>query len=293
MTKRRPRFRRVKTHHIELTERDWTILRYLAEYRLLDSNHLVSLLGDGSPQHIRRRLQLLYHNHYLDRPRTQIPDLLLSPGSRPMVYSLGNRGAELLSVPRKRTPKKEYFDHTLAISSVLVSFEVACREAGNVRLIPWRELLERVPEETRAKKNPATWRVRLPGKGTHGITPDAIFGLQYLDKPEGANRAHFCLEVDRGTMPVKRSSLKGTSVWKKILLYHATATQRLHTTQFGWKHFRVLVVTTSEERVRTMVEACRELRGMQGMFLFSVVGSTDEDGEPRWTDGNGERQRVP
>ena len=69
------------------------------------------------------------------------------------------------------------------------------------------------------------------------MTPDAIFGLHYLHKPEGANRAYFFLEVDRGTMPVVRRSLKETSIYRKLLAYHATAANELQVQHFGFKAF--------------------------------------------------------
>jgi hypothetical protein len=203
--KRRPRFRRVRPRPFVLTERDRRIVELVHEYRLLSSLQIAALLGDGSQQQLLRRLQLLYHGRFLDRPRTQVIDIVHNPGSRPMAYALGSAGASLLGVRPPKIPKLQYLNHALSVSGVLVAFTVSCRKHGDVRIIPWSEILEtKVPEATRKKRSPDSWGVRVPNYGRVGVTPDAIFGLHYLDRPEGANKVYFFLEVDRGTMPIVR-----------------------------------------------------------------------------------------
>ncbi|HEY3572057.1 MAG TPA: replication-relaxation family protein [Thermoanaerobaculia bacterium] len=294
--KRLPRFRRVKPRAFVITARDREVLELVNENRLLTSAQIAALLGETSP-HLLRRLQLLYHARFLDRPRTQIEDLVRNPGSRPMIYALGTAGAELLGVNPPKVPKLQYLEHAVTVSAVIVALTLSCRERGNVRVITWREILEeKVPEETKRKRSPDTWQVRLPGAGALGVTPDAIFGLHYLDKPEGANRAYFFLEVDRGTMPVVRRSLKETSVYRKLLAYHATAVGEIHTRHFGFKSFRVLTVTKSPEkkRLKSMVEAAGMLPGLQGIFLFIDEASLlaeDALGQ-EWVNGRGERQLL-
>src|SRR6185295_11778077 len=90
---RRPRFERVPVRSIVLTPRDLEILRAVHRHRLLRSTHLVALAG-GSKQATLRRLQLLFHHGFLDRPPMQLD--WYAQGSEPLVYALGHRGAELL-----------------------------------------------------------------------------------------------------------------------------------------------------------------------------------------------------
>ncbi len=162
----------------------------------------------------------------------------------------------------------------------MVAFAIACRRAGNVRLIPWEEILrEKCPQETQAARHPKTWRVHIEQHGSLGITPDAIFGLHYLDQPDGKNKAFFFLEADRGTMPVFRKSLKTTSFYRKLAIYHATHAQGVHTKQFGIKTFRVLTVTTGAKRIRSIVTAVQRLQGLQGLFLFAAEGAVTR-GDP-------------
>jgi hypothetical protein len=276
-----------------LTARDRRILQLVEEYRLLSSSQVIALLEEGSPQVVLRRLQLLYHGRFLERPRSQIEDLLRSPGSRPMAYALGRQGAELLGVRIPKQVKLPFVEHALAVSEFLVALQHACRNHRDVRVIPWREILaEKAPEETRRKRAPDTWQVKLPGEGAIGVSPDAIFGLHYFRRPEGANRAYFFLEVDRGTMPVMRTSLAETSVWRKLLAYYQTAAAGMQTPLFGIKSFRVLVVTKSPERRRlaSLIDAAGKLPALQGIFLFAEEGALlqgDVLGEG-WVNGRGE-----
>ncbi|HXO20935.1 MAG TPA: replication-relaxation family protein [Thermoanaerobaculia bacterium] len=294
MDERLPRFRRVKPRPFILTSRDRRMVELVEEFRLLSSEQVIALLGDGSGQQVLRRLQLLYHARFLDRPRSQIVDLVRSPGSRPMVYALGSAGAALLGVKLPKQVGLEFIDHTLGVASVLAAFTLSCRKHGDVRVIPWREILEeKVPEETRRKKQPDSWRVRLSGGPMVGITPDAIFGLHYLAKPEGANRSWFFLEVDRGTMPVMRKRLSETSVYRKLLAYHATAEQALQTELFGMKTFRVLTVTTGEKRLASLVEAAKKLPSLHGLYFFSDEESFLKGGTIRGAWVNGRGKEVP
>ena len=295
--KRRPRFRRVKPPQFVLTERDRRVIELVHQYRLLSSTQIIELLSDGSSQQVLRRLQLLYHARFLERPRTQVVDIGHSPGSRPMAYALGSAGATLLGVRSPKIPKLQYLHHALAVSGVLVAFTASCRRRENVRVITWSEILNtKVPEATRKRKSPDSWGVSVPGYGRVGVTPDAIFGLHYLDRPEGANKVYFFLEVDRGTMPVVRRSLSETSFYRKLLAYHATATGGMHTKTIGLKTFRVLTVTKSPERKRlvSLVAATRKLPNLQGLFLFtdekSFLGGDTLEHE--WLNGRGERRTL-
>src|SRR5215207_9868159 len=160
---RRPRFERAPVRPMILTPRDLEILRAVHRHRLLRSTHLVALSG-GSRQATLRRLQLLFHHGYLDRPPMQLD--WYARGSEPLVYALGNRGAEILEAegvarPRgirwdtkNRNVSRVFLHHTLAVAEVMVAFEVACRDRAGVTLIQPEEVLAGAPEATR--------RLRLP-----------------------------------------------------------------------------------------------------------------------------------
>jgi hypothetical protein len=98
-----------------------------------------------------------------------------------------------------------------------------------------------------------------------GIVPDAIFTIVL----PGKDPVHFCLEVDRGTMPTVRRSLTKTSVQRKLLAYHTSWRQKTATELFGWKRFRVLFLTSSAQRVENLRRVAGELRSGHGLFLFT------------------------
>ena len=281
---RRPRFERAPVRPMILTPRDLDILRAVHRHRLLRSTHLIAL-SDGSRQATLRRLQLLFHHGYLDRPPMQLD--WYARGSEPLVYALGNRGAEVLEAEdvartrgirwdtKNRNVSRVFLHHTLTAAEVMVAFEVACRAHEGVRFIPPKEVLEGAPEATRCLRLPFRWQVEVrQGGRSHrlGIEPDRVFGLRFEDAPENRQRAYFFLEADRGTMPVVRKGLTQTSFLRKLLAYQETWRQGLHREYLGIPNFRVLTVTTSKERVGHLVEACRPLtRGGSRLFLFADV----------------------
>lgn len=90
---RLPRFKRAPeaAGSFQFTPRDLELLRNIAEHRFIKSEWLVKLVG-GSRQQVLRRLNLLYHHGYLDRPHCQL-DYYHQGGSRSMIYGLASRGA--------------------------------------------------------------------------------------------------------------------------------------------------------------------------------------------------------
>lgn len=257
---------------MRLTERDREILKHVHRHRFLRSAHLIALVS-GSRQQTLRRLQLLYHHGFLERPRCQI-DYYHRAGSRPMVYGLGNKGAELLKRelalpfhrldwPRKNRVERVFLEHALLVADFMVALEMACRSRSDVRLLTEEDM--NPPDESAVGRSPFRWRVSIPGGPKCGVIPDRVFGLEFAN----GNRAWFLLEADRATMPVTRSNLDQSSLRRKFLAYEATWSQNLHRTQFGWERFRVLTVTTNADRLTTMRDACQNLRRGHGIFLFA------------------------
>ncbi len=288
-----------------LTPRDLQILRAVHRHRLLRSTQLIALSG-GSPQATLRRLQLLFHHGYLDRPPMQLD--WYARGSEPLVYALGKRGAELLETrgefrrggirwdSKKRNVSRVFLHHTLAIAEVMVAFEVACRGREGVRFIPPEKVLAGVPEATR--RLPFRWQVEVRHGGKPyrlGVEPDRVFGLEFYGLPENRQRAYFFLEADRGTMPVRRKGLGQTSFLRKLLAYQETWRQGIQRSHLGISNFRVLTVTTNRERVRHLLAACRSPEGSGSrLFLFADKGALDRKDilGYEWVNGRGEAVRL-
>jgi DNA-binding Lrp family transcriptional regulator len=258
---------------MQLTERDRDIIRLVHRHRFLRSHQIIALLG-GSPQHLLRRLKLLYHHGFLERPRAQI-DYYHQGGSRHIIYGLGNKSWTFLKQElgvafrevswgeKNRVVGRMFLEHALLVSDVMVAIELACRKRDGIRLLYEDQLA------LRSERQPFQWRVKTTGGIKLGIIPDRVFALEYPDQNAQTQRVHFFLEADRGTMPVVRSGLTQTSFYRKLLAYEATWTQKIHQRHLGIHRFRVLTVTTIAARVKSLLEACSQLKRGHGLFLFA------------------------
>jgi hypothetical protein len=248
-----------------LTDRDGEILKCIHRHRFLRSDHVAALVP-GSRQQILRRLQRLYHHGYLERPSCQID--YYHSGSRRIAYGIGNKGAAWLkhelALPFNKLDWKQksyvgrlFLEHALMVSDIMVAVELACRNRPEIRLLSVENL--GIPK----MREPFQWQVDIGQRQRIGVIPDRVFGLEYNGK-----HCWYCLEADRGTMPITRDNLDQTSFQRKLLAYEATWSQNLHRTRFGWQRFRVLTVTSSTERVRGIKQACSGLAHGHGLFLF-------------------------
>lgn len=262
---------------MQLTERDREIIRLVHRHRFLRSPQIAALLADRSQQ-LLRRLQLLYHHGYLERPRAQI-DYYHQGGSRHMVYGLGNKGASILKRElgvalhplhwgeKNRAVGRIFLEHALLITDVMVAIELACRETGRARLVSGGELS--LLNNSDPKYQPFQWKVNLSSRVKLGVIPDRVFALEYPDHSGNGARVHFFLEADRGTMPVMRRNLSQTSIYRKLLAYEATWSQSIHHRRFGFHRFRVLTITSSAVRLGSLVQVCSRLKRGHGLFLFA------------------------
>ncbi len=297
---RLPRFKRsTAVPPIQLTARDWQIIRMVHRHRFLRSAHIVGLIGDTS-QHLLRRLQLLYHHGLLERPRAQL-NYYGKGGSHHMVYGLGSKGAAFLrcefgiAIPKLRWGDKNrsvgriFLQHALLVSEIVVGLELASRECGHVRLVSEGSLP--VPKSIAHERRAFRWNVNLSKKTKLCVIPDRVFALDRAD-PNGHNdRAFFFLEADRGTMPVMRKNLSQTSFYRKLLAYEATWRQGIHEGRFGFHRFRVLTVTTSKKRLKSLLDACSQLKSGHGLFLFAdrtILDKPTEILSALWQTGHGE-----
>jgi hypothetical protein len=216
--RRLPRFVRAKRSHrppIALQDRDLELLRTVSEYRLISTRQLLLLFEHESTDGIYRRLQRLFHHGYLNRIGT-------NPNA-PLVYSLARRGADVLEVSQQKDVGDRYVAHQLMIGD----FRVAIGQAAKALSID------------------VSWR---PVQRESPVQPDGLFSLRFPDRPEGANRAFFCLEADRSTMPRRRFV-------EKLLAYQAWYASGGHTAALGIKSFRVLTATKSPERLTSLLAA--------------------------------------
>src|ERR1035438_2781845 len=147
---RLPRFKRAAAvATIELTDRDREIIRLVHRFRFVRSTHICSLIV-GSPQQLLRRLKLLYHHGFLERPRAQL-DYYHRGGSHHIVYGLGSKSAAFLQRDldpgsgnvrwdeKNRAVGRIFLEHALLVGDVMVAIELACRQTG-IQLLTARDL---------------------------------------------------------------------------------------------------------------------------------------------------------
>jgi hypothetical protein len=306
---RRARFRREDPQPIQLTADDLLLIRHVARHRLLRSTHLLRLLSFRSRKKLIERLSTLFHNGYLDRPRAQL-DYYWKLGSTPMVYGLGNKGAAILAeedrrisarvdwTEKNRTASRQFIAHTLMIADLMVALEVSVHHRPDVRIIEPDEILSRAPDTTRSATNPWKLPATIRDDGARceiGIIPDKVFGLDFH---QARKRSYFFLEADRGTMPIMRANLRQTSFHQKILGYLDGGSHgNEHGRHFGVGNFRVLTVTTSRERLQTMLAALMAATHGQGSRQFLFADEQQLRNCPDvltldWITGRGEPARI-
>ncbi|MEY9604309.1 hypothetical protein ABIF74_009001 [Bradyrhizobium japonicum] len=305
---RRPRFRRASEPPVfRLTDDDVGIVRQLARYRFLRSTHIAALVG-RSLDRTNDRLLRLFHAGYVDRPRAQL-DYYPTAGSAPMVYALADLGAHLLRKHddtefanldwsrKNREAGRPFIEHQLEVVDFHVALEQSTRCRKDVRLIHPEEIIASSPAHTRGMRNPFALRVSIEDGGDTqdvGLIPDLVFGLMFPD----SSRRCFMVEIDRGTMPIARSNLSQTSVERKMLSYLAAHASLQHENQLGWRTFRVLIVTTDQQRVRSMIDILRKMEVFQnpgaGLFLFGLRNEIRAS-DPivhTWQDGAGRARKL-
>jgi len=281
-TKRRSRFvPAIEPPSFLITSRDIEIIRQVARHRFLSSLHISDLLA-APHKKVCDRLTFLFHGTYLDRPRGQRERYRDGGGSERMVYALANRGAQLLIEHdgygrtdidwsrKNREATTRFIQHTLAIADVRVGLVRAIRERPGFELLEPQQLIAAMPPSTQALKNPWLWRANVQWNDTLkeiSLLPDYAFGIIF---PDGKRRC-FLVEADRGTMPIDRSNLEQTSMLRKFLAYTAGKRAKLHQKQFDWKAFRVLIMTSTPERVENLLTAIRNRIHPEGHDLFLIT----------------------
>ena len=292
---RRPKFRRGTATPLRLTADDIAVLTHVAEHRFLSSRHVISLLPHRSPKKLVERLGELYHAGYLDRPRAQLM-YYATTGSAPMVYALGNKGVEFVSGEfpdlssevdwtwKNRSAGSLFIAHTLMTADVMVAVIANVRRSIDIRLIAADEI-------SKGRRDPFVLKAQPPNFDRDvTVIPDAAFGLERL-----GTQKFFFLESDRATMPIVRTDPGQTSIARKFSVYLAGGGARnSFGTRLGISNFRVLTVTSSRERMTTMIATLRDMTGGAGsrQFLFADADSLRAAKNIlsfQWLSGKGDR----
>lgn len=216
---------------IEVTTRDTKVLATLADFGVLTTEQIFRL-GYSSISRARKRLKLLWQHGLVKR---NVKAIRMGEGSSQYLYSLTTKGTGLLGdksiKPRLRL---SLGDHGLKIIDFRVALTLATRHnQEGIRLI-WKGTQS------------ARFRVQVPESGRHApipVVPDGFFTISVQNRDFS-----YFLEVDRGSTDLKRIRSKISAyltLWKS-----GEAAKRLQV-----RSFRVLWITTSENRLKSMLGA--------------------------------------
>ena len=280
LASRRPHFRRHAPPNLRLTDDDIAIVRYVAKHRFLRSTHIVRLL-QRSPKKVVERLGAPL-SHRLPRSPAR-PARLLRHRQAP---ALRLRAGQPRRRPSRRDQRRAAAESRLdrqeprGRASLPRARAACCRRDGGCRTCP-QGAIRRAAHRTRsnpswrargyaAGTNPFKFSVRVNVNGFAGelsVIPDRVFGLDFTRERK---RTYFFLEADRATMPILRSNLAQTSMYRKFLAYAAGGgASNLFGKQLGIGSFRLLTVTTSPERTANMLDAVVQATRGSRQFLFS------------------------
>lgn len=220
---------------------DLEILKLVFQYRFLDVELLAHMLcgsqrkttsyrigkdGRRRPTQygfgesaLRKRLRHLSQAKYLTTHRTIGDQPEPGSGCIRTAYGLGTRSVPVLSrhagvpasqlramVERNRVGVP-YISHALGIARFRIIIKLACRTSKDrARLVFW-EQGQQLKDHVYGV-GPSGERERLP------VYPDAFFALEI----ERKRIAHYFLEYDRGTMPIRSQRVR-TTIERKIIAY--------------------------------------------------------------------------
>ena len=247
MQKRRNWNQRVPQGQLKIEPRDIEILKTLLDYRFLTSSQIQRIFF-SSKSFADRRLRNLYDHGMLERivrPVTQ--------GKAELLYAIGSEGARQLSVhldiPRDKlgwsrkgnSVKPEFIQHQLDLNSLRLAIEEVIEKSSDYTLLTWESNL------------------KINVKQRKNLIPDAYFALS---TPRG--NTFFFLELDRATETATGKFRK------KIENYQIMRERGEFKKQFGRENFRVLIVTTSETRLKSLLGIFKNMR-LKILFWLTTV----------------------
>jgi hypothetical protein len=302
--KRRPHYEQLPlTKSIGITDRDEQILQDVYRYRLLRSRHIIALTP-GSDQVVLKRLRRLYDHDCLFRIFEPIHRRKrFEAGSRPKIYALSRQGADIVNARddiRERNAEigDSFINHVLATADAIVPIEAACRVHKYFRFVDTPELIAQTSFKIDSPFPLRADVVNGKSKRKAGLTPDKFFAVRNNLRPKGNQTLHFFCEADRGTEPVSRSTLnRQTSIVGKLITYGEIYKQKVHREKLNINSFRVLIVTTSEQRIDNMLKVLKEASEKhnfrRNIFMFTDYASMQSAADIfslKWT--NGDRENI-
>ena len=242
-------------HTLSLTARDLEIFRLLdPEFRFhyLPSNW-VHAFTSGDELRLSKRLARLARDPHKFLERRQ-------DWYKHSVYSRTTRADRHLG--ERRVRDRDPFAHRLLQDLVQASIEIAVPADPLLRIVHWHELATsgKIPNPTIESAEPNSIALRS-GK----LIPD---GKPFAIVSGGLWRFVLGKEIDRGTEPLVGAGAR-RSIRQKFTAYAECFEHRLYTTHYGFPNAVVLFVTTSEMRMKNMMQLCDDVIGPCSFLAFA------------------------
>jgi protein involved in plasmid replication-relaxation len=284
---------------LRIDDRKLDMFDGLRRLELLTTQQL-ALLDGGSKQNVSRILHSLELAGDILRPygqRQSFNDKL-----EPWIYGLANPGADKLAekrgIPRgkldwtkKNRVAKGNYKHKVLLNELRVRFEVDTRNSPEVSYLEGAPLIARFATPVK------TWRVPvMDGDKVYedGVSPDDFGRLIFHREPKPHNFATFFIEADRATETNETDTARDVYLYRKMLAYYFTYMLGIHTELFGFKEFRVPILTTSPKRVENLIGVNKRFNNGEGSELFLFTDRESLCASPhvlehRWINGRGEK----
>jgi hypothetical protein len=256
-----------------LTERDFTVVRALARYYVLNRPQIqrVCFPEDQSGRITRRRLQTLVDEKLINRLRVLVHHPRFgSPGP---VYFPSQKGCEFLAehfdderflAGCTQPPQSHHVLHWLAVSETHIALDSAIARQNQVQMTTWFNEWDVVNAEESAPERRFRLYTLLRESPRLICAPDGAFMLAV-----GEHRKVFYLEQDRNTSGVRQVAASKTPG------YAALAERQLHRRHFPsttLDTFSVLAIVPTPQRRDALRKALREKNGAS---LWRLAAATD------------------
>lgn len=242
-----------------LQPRDEVIMTFIAEFQLLSREQIQKLLDFPCITRVNIRLKKLYDHGYLSRlflpTITGTPKALyyLGPQGIPVVSDNLSIDPLLLERERKhlRDRKLLFLNHQLFLNDIRIAFTLAIKNNAQMTLEQW------------IKERDCLIEFQHNQGSLTALRPDGCLCLTYQ------NRLYsFFVEVDCSTMTNGRLKSKA-----KAYLDYARSGRSEQ--DFGFKYFRVLIITKTEARLFNLKSTIEKLNNR--IFYFAVKDDVCQD----------------
>lgn len=268
------RDRDIKQYHVDL-------FKALARYQYLHPDDLAGLTGASAESIVKcfLRLKVLPHRYI------SVAEPMMKNKKRYLVadhvFELGPGGVSYLRDRDHPIEKHEFtgeFEHRYASCQARASVDIAARARSGIKIIPWNEIAvsDKTPKATRASEHPYAIPVTLhtqEGKPISKLVRADChpFAIERPDK-----RFFLVLEVDNGTEAITSYDYERSHIRTKFAQYLTILDQKIYTSHFGFPHLYVCFITTTNARIRTMIELLNhqaaKAPALRQRFLFALKG---------------------